>query len=112
MKLCDLDWKLSISFHHGCDVSRSYVPVLETPHDSGFEIESNAIARYVTRLKTDNPLYGSSHIDYSSGLILHANILTWFIPRIGHALYLPPTQVIKLDHGVQICGHVSPIPEN
>ncbi|KAF3956508.1 hypothetical protein CMV_018367 [Castanea mollissima] len=86
MKLCDLDWKLSISFHHGCDVSRSYVPVLETPHDSGFEIESNAIARYVTRLKTDNPLYGSSHIDY--------------------------TQVIKLDHGVQICGHVSPIPEN
>ncbi|XP_023922616.1 uncharacterized protein LOC112034062 isoform X2 [Quercus suber] len=41
---------------------KSIVPVLETPHDSGFEIESNAIARYGTRLKADNPLYGSSHV--------------------------------------------------
>ncbi|KAL3634705.1 hypothetical protein CASFOL_021759 [Castilleja foliolosa] len=38
------------------------VPVLETPDGPIFE--SNAIARYVARLKPDNPLYGSSLIDY------------------------------------------------
>ena len=38
------------------------VPVLETP--DGPVCESNAIARYVTRLKADNPLYGSSLIEY------------------------------------------------
>ncbi|XP_062028498.1 uncharacterized protein LOC133744398 [Rosa rugosa] len=42
------------------------VPVLETPDGPVFE--SNAIARYVTRLKADNPLYGSSLIEYVSGI--------------------------------------------
>ncbi|XP_024170797.1 elongation factor 1-gamma isoform X2 [Rosa chinensis] len=41
------------------------VPVLETPDGPVFE--SNAIARYVTHLKADNPLYGSSLIEYASG---------------------------------------------
>uniref|UniRef100_A0A7N2MGN9 GST N-terminal domain-containing protein n=1 Tax=Quercus lobata TaxID=97700 RepID=A0A7N2MGN9_QUELO len=42
------------------------VPVLETPDGPVFE--SNAIARYVTRVKADNPLYGSSLIEYVSGV--------------------------------------------
>uniref|UniRef100_A0A804UAX0 GST N-terminal domain-containing protein n=1 Tax=Zea mays TaxID=4577 RepID=A0A804UAX0_MAIZE len=37
------------------------VPVLETPDGPVFE--SNAIARYVARLKDDNPLFGSSRIE-------------------------------------------------
>ncbi|KAJ3702740.1 hypothetical protein LUZ61_006445 [Rhynchospora tenuis] len=39
------------------------VPVLETPDGAIFE--SNAIARYVAKLKADNPLYGSSLIEYA-----------------------------------------------
>ncbi|KAJ4749406.1 Elongation factor 1-gamma [Rhynchospora pubera] len=39
------------------------VPVLETPDGAIFE--SNAIARYVANLKADNPLYGSSLIEYA-----------------------------------------------
>ncbi|KAE8712908.1 hypothetical protein F3Y22_tig00110221pilonHSYRG00078 [Hibiscus syriacus] len=39
------------------------VPVLETPE--GHVFESNAIARYVTRSKADNPLYCSTLIDYA-----------------------------------------------
>uniref|UniRef100_A0A6N2LRC4 Uncharacterized protein n=1 Tax=Salix viminalis TaxID=40686 RepID=A0A6N2LRC4_SALVM len=74
------------------------VPVLETPDGPIFE--SNAIARYVTRLKADNPLYGSSLIDYArieqwidfATLEIDANILRWFIPRIGFAVYLPPAE--------------------
>ncbi|GLT72798.1 hypothetical protein SLA2020_447020 [Shorea laevis] len=50
------------------------VPVLETPDGPVFE--SNAIARYVTRLKADNPLYGSSLIDY-------AHIEQWIDLRHG-----------------------------
>ncbi|XP_074296200.1 elongation factor 1-gamma 2-like [Silene latifolia] len=74
------------------------VPVLETPDGPIFE--SNAIARYVTSLKADNPLYGSSlfekalidqWIDFAS-LEVDVNILRWFIPRIGFALYLPPAE--------------------
>ncbi|XP_062153797.1 elongation factor 1-gamma-like [Alnus glutinosa] len=74
------------------------VPVLETPDGPVFE--SNAIARYVTRLKADNPLYGSSliecahieqWIDFAS-LEIDANILRWFIPRVGFAVYLPPAE--------------------
>lgn len=71
------------------------VPVLETPDGPIFE--SNAIARYVTRLKADNPLYGTSLIEYAhveqwidfSSMEVDANILRWFIPRIGFAVYLP-----------------------
>ncbi|XP_062026850.1 elongation factor 1-gamma-like [Rosa rugosa] len=74
------------------------VPVLETPDGPVFE--SNAIARYVTRLKADNPLYGSSLIEYAlveqwidfATLEIDANILRWFIPRIGFAVYLPPAE--------------------
>ncbi|KAI3805166.1 hypothetical protein L1987_27282 [Smallanthus sonchifolius] len=38
------------------------IPVLETP--DGFVFESNAIDRYVARLKTDTSLFGSSPIEY------------------------------------------------
>ncbi|KAJ7949719.1 elongation factor 1-gamma-like [Quillaja saponaria] len=74
------------------------VPVLETPDGSIFE--SNAIARYVTHLKADNPLYGSSLIEYAhveqwidfASLEIDANILRWYIPRIGFSVYLPPAE--------------------
>ncbi|KAF5457092.1 hypothetical protein F2P56_021223 [Juglans regia] len=74
------------------------VPVLETPNGPVFE--SNAIARYVARLKADNPLFGTSLIEYAhieqwidfASLEIDANILHWFIPRIGFAVYLPPAE--------------------
>ncbi|XP_041008261.1 elongation factor 1-gamma-like isoform X3 [Juglans microcarpa x Juglans regia] len=74
------------------------VPVLETP--GGPVFESNAIARYVARLKADNPLFGASLIEYAhieqwidfASLEIDANILHWFIPRIGFAVYLPPAE--------------------
>merc|ERR1712183_1063498 len=74
------------------------VPVLETPRGPIFE--SNAIARYVTRLKADNPLYGSSLIDYAhieqwidfASLEVDANIGGWLRPRMGRAVYLPPAE--------------------
>ncbi|KAJ1392794.1 Thioredoxin-like superfamily [Sesbania bispinosa] len=74
------------------------VPVLETPDGPVFE--SNAIARYVTRLKADNPLYGSSLIEYArieqwidfATMEIDANILRWYIPRAGFAVYLPPAE--------------------
>uniref|UniRef100_A0A5B6Z410 Putative elongation factor 1-gamma-like n=1 Tax=Davidia involucrata TaxID=16924 RepID=A0A5B6Z410_DAVIN len=74
------------------------VPVLETPDGPIFE--SNAIARYVTRLKPDNPLYGSSQIEYGhieqwidfSSLEIDANMLRWYSPRMGRAVYLPPAE--------------------
>lgn len=74
------------------------VPVLETPDGPIFE--SNAIARYVARLKADNPLLGSSLIDSAhieqwidfSSLEIDINILRWFIPRIGFAVYLPQAE--------------------
>ncbi|CAL5344280.1 unnamed protein product [Camellia sinensis] len=74
------------------------VPVLETPDGPIFE--SNAIARYVARLKSDNPLCGFSltecahveqWIDFAS-LEVDANILNWFRPRMGHTVYLPPAE--------------------
>ncbi|KAI3669257.1 hypothetical protein L6452_40484 [Arctium lappa] len=74
------------------------VPVLETPDGPIFE--SNAIARYVAHLKADNPLFGSSLIDYGrieqwidfATLEIDSNILRWFIPRAGYAVYLPPAE--------------------
>ncbi|KAK9271426.1 hypothetical protein L1049_027017 [Liquidambar formosana] len=74
------------------------VPVLETPDGPIFE--SNAIARYVTRRKADNPLYGTSLIEYAhieqwidfASLEIDTNIMRWFIPRIGFAVYLPPSE--------------------
>ncbi|XP_050272900.1 elongation factor 1-gamma-like [Quercus robur] len=74
------------------------IPVLETPDGPIFE--SNAIARYVTRLKADNPLYGSSLIDYAhieqwidfASLEIDAHLLSWYRPRMGRAVYLPPAE--------------------
>ncbi|XP_059653623.1 elongation factor 1-gamma 2-like [Cornus florida] len=74
------------------------VPVLETPDGPVFE--SNAIARYVTRLKPDNPLYGSSLIEYGhieqwidfASLEIDANISRWLYPRLGFIVYLPPAE--------------------
>lgn len=78
------------------------VPVLETPDGAIFE--SNAIARYVARLKSDNTLdntlFGSSLIEYGhieqwidfASLEIDSNILRWFIPRAGFAVYLPQVE--------------------
>lgn len=74
------------------------VPVLETPDGPIFE--SNAIARYVARLKADNPLLGLSLIDSAhieqwidfSSLEIDTNILRWFIPRVGFAVYVPQAE--------------------
>ncbi|KAL2520184.1 putative elongation factor 1-gamma 1 [Forsythia ovata] len=74
------------------------VPVLETPDGPIFE--SNAIARYVTRLKADNPLYGTSSIDCGrveqwidfATAEIDVNIGRWLHPRIGMAAYLPPAE--------------------
>ncbi|KAK6945510.1 Glutathione S-transferase, C-terminal [Dillenia turbinata] len=74
------------------------VPVLETPDGPIFE--SNAIARYVTHLKADNPLYGSSAIEYGrteqwidfASLEIDASILKWLIPRLGYQPYLSPAE--------------------
>nr|GMD89474.1 elongation factor 1-gamma-like [Ipomoea batatas] len=73
------------------------VPVLETPEGPVFE--SNAIARYVVRLKPDNPLFGSSLIEYAhsplpptTGISLTAET-TAFLPTTLRLLplYLPST---------------------
>lgn len=74
------------------------VPVLETPDGPVFE--SNAIARYVTCSKSDNPLYGSSLIEYAlieqwidfSLMEIDKNISRWLYPRLGYGLYLPPVE--------------------
>ncbi|XP_023928403.2 elongation factor 1-gamma 2 [Quercus suber] len=74
------------------------VPVLETPDGPVFE--SNAIARYVTRVKADNPLYGSSLIEYAhieqwidfASMEIDANISRWLYPRCGFMVYLPPAE--------------------
>lgn len=74
------------------------VPVLETPDGAIFE--SNAIARYVARLKADNPLYGSSLIDAGhveqwidfATLEIDNHLMAWFLPRIGRTPYLPPAE--------------------
>ncbi|CAL9042778.1 unnamed protein product [Musa banksii] len=70
------------------------VPVLETPDGPVFE--SNAIARYVTRLKADNPLYGCSLIEYAhieqwidyASMEIDANLARWLYPRLGYMPYL------------------------
>ncbi|KDP42461.1 hypothetical protein JCGZ_00258 [Jatropha curcas] len=74
------------------------IPVLETPDGPLFE--SNAIARYVTRLKANNPLLGSSTYEYAlieqwidfASLEIDANILGWLVPRFGRSPYLPPAE--------------------
>lgn len=74
------------------------VPVLETPEGPIFE--SNAIARYVSRLKGDNSLVGSSLIEYAqieqwidfASLEVDINMLRWFAPRMGYAPFLAPAE--------------------
>lgn len=74
------------------------VPVLETP--DGCVFESNAIARYVTKLKPENSLFGSSLIDYAhveqwidfAALEVDANIARWLYPRYGFAVYIPQAE--------------------
>ncbi|XP_057523011.1 elongation factor 1-gamma 2-like [Amaranthus tricolor] len=74
------------------------VPVLETPDGPIFE--SNAIARYITRLTADNPLFGSSPIEYAhieqwidfASLEIDVHIGRWLYPRLGYGLYLPPAE--------------------
>jgi len=71
------------------------VPVLETPDGPVFE--SNAIARYVTKLKGDNTLYGSSFYEYAlveqwmdfAATEIDANLGRWLYPRLGFAPYNP-----------------------
>ncbi|KAK2982197.1 hypothetical protein RJ640_024942, partial [Escallonia rubra] len=72
------------------------VPVLETPEGPVFE--SNAIARYVTRLNADSSFFGSSLIEYGhieqwidfATTEIDANIARWLYPRLGFGVFLPP----------------------
>ncbi|XP_061375952.1 elongation factor 1-gamma-like [Gastrolobium bilobum] len=74
------------------------VPVLETPDGPVFE--SNAMARYVARLKGDSTLFGSSPIDYAhveqwidfSSMEIDANLMKLYLPRLGFAPHLPPVE--------------------
>ncbi|XP_010490215.1 PREDICTED: probable elongation factor 1-gamma 1 [Camelina sativa] len=75
------------------------VPVLETPEGSVFE--SNAIARYVSRLNGgENSLNGSSLIEYAqieqwsdfASLEIYGNTLRWFGPRMGFMPYSAPAE--------------------
>ncbi|XP_028805053.1 elongation factor 1-gamma-like [Neltuma alba] len=79
------------------------VPVLETADGPIFE--SNAVARYVARLKPDNALYGSSlivhaqieqWIDFST-LEIDGNINDWYRPRMGQAPHHPPVEEFKIS---------------
>ncbi|CAN6163654.1 unnamed protein product [Urochloa humidicola] len=76
------------------------VPVLETPDGAVFE--SNAIARYVARLKDDNPLFGSSRIE-------NAHVEQWVdfaateidsgvsgYPRLGFRPYVQTAEEIAI----------------
>ncbi|KAJ4879076.1 putative elongation factor 1-gamma 1 [Raphanus sativus] len=74
------------------------IPVLETPDGPIFE--SNAIARYVSRLNGDNSLNGSSLIEYAhieqwidfSTMEIYAHIFDWFVPRMGYLPYSAPSE--------------------
>ncbi|XP_019156952.1 PREDICTED: elongation factor 1-gamma 3-like [Ipomoea nil] len=78
------------------------VPVLETPDGSVFE--SNAIARYVAKVKPDSPLFGSSLIEYGhveqwndfSATEVDGNIGRWLYPRFGYGVYLPPAEEVAI----------------
>ncbi|KAG8075455.1 hypothetical protein GUJ93_ZPchr0006g41205 [Zizania palustris] len=71
------------------------IPVLETPDGAVFE--SNAIARYVARLKDNSSLCGSSLIEYAhieqwtdfSATEVDAHIARWLYPRLGYGPYNP-----------------------
>ncbi|EOX97013.1 Elongation factor 1-gamma 3 isoform 2 [Theobroma cacao] len=101
---CDVEVKLAENFEMGVtNKSPEFlkmnpigkVPVLETPEGPVFE--SNAIARYVTRIKADNPLFGSTLIDYGhieqwtdfAAMEIDVNISKWLYPRLGYGVHLP-----------------------
>ncbi|KAK6240400.1 hypothetical protein SCA6_005789 [Theobroma cacao] len=101
---CDVEVKLAENFEMGVTNKSSEflkmnpigkVPVLETPEGPLFE--SNAIARYVTRIKADNPLFGSTLIDYGhieqwtdfAAMEIDVNISKWLYPRLGYGVHLP-----------------------
>ncbi|KAI3861020.1 hypothetical protein MKX03_026689 [Papaver bracteatum] len=78
------------------------IPVLETPDGPVFE--SNAIARYVARLKEGNPLLGSSliesghveqWIDFSS-LEVDSNLSRWMYPRLGYMPFVPQVEELAV----------------
>ncbi|XP_020096261.1 elongation factor 1-gamma 2 [Ananas comosus] len=79
------------------------IPVLETPDGPIFE--SNAIARYVTRLKADNPLYGSSLIEYArieqwmdfASSEIDPNIGRWLYPRLGFVPHIPLSEELAIS---------------
>ncbi|KAE8687417.1 Elongation factor 1-gamma 2 [Hibiscus syriacus] len=89
------------------------VPVLETPEGPIFE--SNAIARYVTRSKADNPLFGSTLIDYArieqwidfASMEVDANIAKWLYPRVGLSVYLPPAEEAAIASLKRALGSLS-----
>ncbi|KAL5567395.1 hypothetical protein UlMin_030559 [Ulmus minor] len=75
------------------------VPVLETPDGAIFE--SNAIARYVARLKSyESPLFGSSLLEYGqveqwvdfSTTEIDTGLGNWYRPRVGLTPYLPAAE--------------------
>ncbi|CAI0375116.1 unnamed protein product [Linum tenue] len=78
------------------------IPVLETPEGAVFE--SNAIARYVAKLKADNPLFGSTTIEYGqieqwidfSSLEIDAPLLSYFKARMGWTPYFPAVEEATL----------------
>ncbi|XP_020273297.1 elongation factor 1-gamma 2-like [Asparagus officinalis] len=80
------------------------VPVLETPDGSVFE--SNAIARYVTRLKADNPLYGSSLFEYAkieqwmdfAATEVDPGIAGWLYPRLGYRPFIQQAEELAISN--------------
>nr|AIZ68134.1 translation elongation factor 1-gamma [Albuca bracteata] len=78
------------------------IPVLQTPDGPVFE--SNAIARYVTRLKADNPLHGSSLIEYANieqwmdfaVTEIDSSISAWLYPRLGYRPFIQQAEEIAI----------------
>lgn len=71
------------------------VPVLQT--NNGNIFESNAIARYVARLRPDAELFGTTFFEYAqvdSWMEFNAHelelpVTVWYYPVLGHASYNP-----------------------
>ncbi|KAG0481849.1 hypothetical protein HPP92_009933 [Vanilla planifolia] len=78
------------------------IPVLETPDGPVFE--SNSIARYVSRLMADNPLHGSSLIEYAqieqwmdfATTEIDPYIGRWLYPRMGFFPYNAQSEEIGI----------------
>ncbi|XP_020274678.1 elongation factor 1-gamma 2-like [Asparagus officinalis] len=80
------------------------MPVLETP--DGIVTESNTIARYVTCLKPDNPLYGSSLIENAkieqwvdfAATELDPSIAGWVYPRVGFRPFIQGVEELSISN--------------